>query len=115
MAPYESGLEVHQPPETTLPEHHVPSQEKMYADYGSVGQSDNIPLAQKDEGGAGDTWRHDNHSRDGEAARPHRILGMMPFLFGLVVALVTAVVVGGAVGGGIGSQLKSAKDSLRAW
>ena len=120
MAPFESGLEVLEP--SVLPEHHSPdvpnvpdSQSKMYARYGSEAHLDGIPIAQKYEEGAGDTWRHGDHSEHRDATRPQRILGMSPFLFGLVIALGTAVIVGGAVGGGVGSLLKTAKDSLSAW
>ena len=91
MAQFESGLEVHEPPETNLPEHHVPEpQANMHAGYGNVGQSDDIPLSQKDEGDTRDTWRHEDHWGNRDATRPQRILGMTPLLFGLVVAVVTA-------------------------
>ena len=101
----DSGLQVFERPEASLPEHHISDVQKEVHQEAQSAQllPDQDPLVRNYRGNV-------QHK-----ARQQRVCGMAPWLFGILVAAGTAIIVGAAIGGGLGSSLKDARRRAQQW
>ncbi|KAK3074004.1 hypothetical protein LTR53_003900 [Teratosphaeriaceae sp. CCFEE 6253] len=98
----DSGLQVREVPESSLPEHYVDhSHKEAY----SKAQTEAAPPYRSPY------VAHHNASFPHSERRPQRVCGLSPLPFGIVIAAVTALVVGAAIGGGLMGTVKDARQS----